>query len=334
MNIEKIKETLRNQPNYRYKQVFEAIYQKAISSWSEASSLPKNLRETLEKECSLDIPAEIYKSADKKTIKAVFKLADGFEVEAVLMRFGGRNTICVSSQAGCPLGCTFCATGEMGFNRNLEYFEIVNQVLFFARYLKNNFSEEEKITNLVFMGMGEPFLNYENVMKAIKFMHDPEIFNLGARRFSISTIGIIEGIKKLAKEKMEINLAVSVHAPNDKLRLSIIPSAKKYPLIKIMAATDDYIEKTGRKVMIEYLMLKDVNDTAVEAKQLAELTRHKLMVVNLISYNPGLGFESSTKEAISRFKRVLNESGVETTERFRLGRDIKGGCGQLAGKQI
>jgi len=249
--------------------------------------------------------------------------------EEFSLRGGDRNTVCVSSQVGCPLGCLFCATGKMGFKRNLENFEMVEQVLFFARYLKNL---KARVTNVVFMGMGEPFLNYENVLSAIKILNDKDGFNLGARKFSISTVGITEGIEKLAEESLEVNLAISLHAPDNELRSQLMPNGKKYNIEKILETVDDYIKKTNRKVMIEYLMIKDVNDSDDSAGKLAKLMKRRLYLVNLISYNPTADFQPSTKERIKRFKSILEKAGVYVTERYRFGREIKAACGQLVGK--
>jgi 23S rRNA (adenine2503-C2)-methyltransferase len=230
----------------------------------------------------------------------------------------------------------------MGFKRNLEVFEIIGQVLFFARYLKES---SEKITNLVFMGMGEPFLNYENVIQAIKIINDKEGFNLGARKISISTVGIIEGIEKLSNEKLQVNLAISLHAPTDKLRSKIMPINKKYNLREVFKAVDNYIEKTNRKVMFEYLMIKDLNDSSECARELVKLIKKPLYFVNLISYNPvenilteghynpTENFQSSPKEIIKNFKNILEKEGVSVTERYRFGRDIKAACGQLTAEK-
>ena len=241
MNLTKLEKVLEKEPAYRLKQVKKAAFRDLIDDWNKVSTLPLRLREKLNKGCPLLINGELFFSADQKTIKTLITLNDGLKIESVLMRhkprsrkslteqvrYGerfslrgkNRNTICVSSQIGCPLDCKFCATGKMGFKRNLEVFEMVEQVIFFARYLKKT---KEKVTNIVFMGMGEPFLNYENVISAIKILNDKEGFNLGARKFSISTVGITEGIKKLAEEKLQINLAISLHASNNKLRSELI----------------------------------------------------------------------------------------------------------------
>jgi len=328
MELTQFEEVLKKEPNYRLKQVKKAIFQNLIENWSEATNLPLSLREKLNEKCPLLIKGDSIVSQDQRTVKVLITLRDNLGIEAVLMRHkGGRNTVCLSSQVGCPLGCKFCATGQMGFKRNLEISEIIEQVLFFARYLKKF---GEKVTNLVFMGMGEPFLNYENVLGAIRILNDKDDFNLGARKISISTVGIIEGIEKLAKEKLQINLAISLHAPNDKLRSELMPINKKYPLKKVFQTVDDYIRKTNRKVMFEYLMIKNVNDSDDCARKLAKLMKKPFYLVNLISYNPTGIFQSSPKERIKKFREILEKEGVLVTERYRFGRGIKAGCGQLA----
>jgi len=332
MNFAQLKEVLKKEPQYRLKQAKKALFQDLIGDWSEAKILPQALREELNEKCPIEISAETFISKDKRTIKALITLKDGLKIETVLMRHrDGRNTICVSSQVGCPLKCSFCATGKMGFKRNLDSFEIVEQILFFARYLKQL---KRKVTNVVFMGMGEPFLNYESVILAIKILNDKEGFNLGARHFSISTVGIGEGIKKLAKEKLQINLAISLHAPDNNLRSKIMPINKKYPIEKVLREVDDYIQKTGKRVMIEYLMIKGLNDSDEQAKKLAKLMKGKpLVFLNLISYNPTGIFEPSLGQRIKKFKEVLEKNGIVVTQRYRFGQDIEAACGQLAGNK-
>ena len=330
MDLIQFKRFFNKQPKYRFEQAKRAIFQDLIKDWQEALTLPLNLREELNKKCPLEISAETFSSEDKNTTKALLTLKDGSKIETVLMHHKDkRNTICVSSQVGCSLNCSFCATAKIGFKRDLEVWEIIEQVLFFARYLKKN---KEKVANIVFMGMGEPFLNYENVIGAIKILNDKEGFNLGARHFSISTAGIIEGIKKLAKEKLQINLAISLHAPNDGLRSKLMPINKKYPIKKIFNAVDDYINNTRRRVMFEYIMINNLNDSKEHAKELARLMKKHLYFVNLISYNPTGIFEPSSFLKIKEFKEILEKEGVIVTQRHRFGQDIKGACGQLVAK--
>lgn len=335
MNLMKIAEVLEKEPVFRLKQVKKAIFFDLIENWDEATTLPQNLRQQLSKNCPLqELKAEkILTSKDGETLKVLFRLKDGLKVESVLMRhIDGRRTVCVSSQVGCSIGCKFCATGQQGFKRNLSSSEIIDQVLFFARLLKKS---KEKVTNVVFMGMGEPFLNYDNVLEAIKILNDKEGFNLGSRHISISTVGITEGIEKLAKEKLQVNLAISFHAPNNELRTKLIPINKKYPIEKILSAVDDYIKKTKRRVMFEYLMIDGVNNSPKQAEELAELLKKPLYFINLISFNP-IGhsdFKPSPGWKIKKFKEILEKAGLSVTQRYRFGREIKAACGQLAGRE-
>jgi 23S rRNA (adenine2503-C2)-methyltransferase len=328
MNIEKIEKIVKYEPAFRLRQIKKAVFHDLIKNWSEATALPKSFREKLEKEVPLDIRSEIFSSKDGRTVKASIELEDGLLIEAVLMKHTDkRNTVCVSSQVGCPLRCQFCETGKMGFKRDLTASEIISQVLFFARLLKK---ENEKITNVVFMGMGEPFLNWENVRKAIEVLNDDNCFGIGSRKISISTAGIIEGIEKLAEEFSQINLAISLHAPEGKLRSELMPVNKKYPLEKVLNAVDEYIKKTNRKVMFEYVMLGGVNDSEEQARKLANLLKKPLYMINLIAYNPTGRFKASPPEKIKKFKAILEKAGIFTTQRYRFGTDIEAACGQLA----
>ena len=327
MDLIQLKNFLSKEQPYRLQQAQKALFIDLIEDWREASVLPLLLRKNLSKICPIDIKAQIIFSKDEKTVKAIITLKDGLKIESVLMKhIDGRNTVCVSSQVGCALNCSFCATGKIGFKRNLEVFEIVEQVLFFARYLKK---KGEKVTNNVFMGMGEPFLNYENIISAIRILNDKEGFNLGARHISISTAGILEGIKKLAEEKLQVNLAISFNAPDDDLRSKIMPINKTYPIADMLGAVDNYIKKTKRKVMFEYLMLKDLNDSDVHAQRLSKLMKKPLYFVNLILYNPTGVFKPSSSVRIKKFKEILKKEGVQVTQRYRFGQNVKAACGQL-----
>ena len=391
MNFDKIEKILANEPKFRAKQVKQLIWRDLIEDWDKALTLPIELRERLKKECPLEIKAEVFPDKDGKSVKALIILADGLSVETVLMRHekgitpsvsppskGGegfyfRNTVCVSSQIGCPLGCVFCATGKAGFKRNLSYGEIVEQALFWARYHRlrgfetDNADNEDihpfnpqkisairGINNIVFMGMGEPFLNYDNVFEAIKILNDDNLLGIGARHISISTVGIIEGIERMVEDMPQINLAISLHAPNDELRQKLMPIDKKYPLAAVMAAAKDYVAKTNRKLMFEYIMIKGINDSTEHAKELAKLLNNRLFFVNLIAYNPtgdftplqnlqsssngtkeskkdfATGFIPSEPVQIKKFKDVLMKAGLQALERYRFGQDIKGACGQLS----
>ncbi|MDQ5970305.1 MAG: rRNA (adenine2503-C2)-methyltransferase [Patescibacteria group bacterium] len=328
MNLDKLYKVLADQKKYRVKQCQEAIFSNFLSDWSQASNLPKSLVEKLNAECPLQIEAQIFKSKDNKTSKALITLEDGLQIETVLLSHrDGRHTVCVSTEVGCPMGCTFCATGKMGLKRNLTYSEIVDQVLIFSRILHQT---GERVSNVVFMGMGEPFLNYDHVMKSIKYLNDKEAFNIGARHISISTCGILTGIDKFANEKMQINLAISLHAPNDELRTQLMPINRRFPLDKLFKTIDKYINKTGRKVMFEYLMIKGVNDRPEHARQLSKLMAKPLYMVNLIPYNPTDVYKPSDSKTIQNFKNILDKAGIEVVQRYSFGQDIKAACGQLA----
>jgi len=333
LNIKKLQSILEQYPSFRSRQANWAIFRELAESWGEVTNLPKDLRAILERECPLAIESEVVTADDGQTAKAVISLEDGVIIETVLMRHrGGRNTVCVSSQAGCPLGCDFCLTGQRGFTRNLTPGEIVGQILFFARLLK---PEGERIRNVVFMGMGEPFLNYDAVMNSIRLMNDPEGLKIGARRISISTIGIVKGIKKLTREPLQINLAVSLHIPDDRLRTRLIPANKEHPIGEVLEAVAGYIESTGRKVMIEYLLLDGINDSPEDAKKLIILLKRSLRhlyYVNLITYNPTGKYRSPPRNRIEKFQKALEEAGITVTLRHRFGREIKAACGQLAGE--
>ncbi len=340
MDIARLETALKNagEPKYRLDQAKKAVYGQLISSWGEASTFPVQLRERL----TADVPMsslEVVRSSSSTrgdTTKVAFKLADGNLIETVLMQhYGERNTVCVSSQAGCPMKCSFCATGTMGLKRNLTTEEIVDQVLHFGRVLKER---GERVTNMVFMGMGEPMHNYDNVMAAIRILNDQKGFSLGARHISISTCGIVAGINRMADEDLQVNLAISLHAPNDELRTRMMPVNRAYPLAKLMAAVEAYVQKTKRKVMFEYLLIKGLNDGLDTADELAKLMTYPLYHVNLIKYHttdvPGEGvLETSPREQRSAFMDRLMKHGVSVTHRITFGEDIDAACGQLANKE-
>lgn len=336
MNLSSLSEILIKEPKFRFSQANKALFKDFVSSWSEVSNFPKNLREELELACPLEIKAELSSSSNSSGAKALIELSDGEKIETVLIRQKnkeeGRNTVCISSQVGCPLACSFCATGDSGFVRNLSYLEIIEQVLFWSRFLKNE-NKGEKVDNIVFMGMGEPFLNYQEFIKAVKFLNNEETFNFASRRISVSTAGIVEGIKKLAGEKIQINLAISLHAAKDDLRKDLMPVAKKYPIYELIKAVDNYILKTNRRVMFEYLMIKNINDSDEHALHLAKLMKKPLFMVNLIPYNETGRFQASGRERIEKFKKILEDNRVPVTVRHSFASDIFAACGQLRLKQ-
>lgn len=321
-----------DQPTYRKKQIQEAVYKQLISDWDEALTLPKDLRDKLKQAVPLEIPAKVVN--DGRTRKAVITLADGLKIEAVLItNRDGRHTVCVSSQVGCPMACTFCATGKMGFSRNLTTQEIVNQVLLFSRELKKS---GDRVDNVVFMGMGEPLLNLYNVLEAIELINSPEGLEIGARSISISTCGMPEGIREIIEFPLQINLAISLHAPNDELRGELMPVASQYFIKEIWRELKNYIAAKKRKVMIEYVMIDNINDNELYAEELAGLITELpkgLTMVNLIPYNPTGKYRSSPKNQIQKFKQVLEEHGIEVIVRESFGGEISGACGQLANKK-
>jgi 23S rRNA (adenine2503-C2)-methyltransferase len=327
VNLELLQETLAAEPAYRARQVWEWTARGA-ASYGEMTNLPAGLRAALEERVpfsSLDVAHETL--AKDGTLKVLFHTADGHPVEAVLMRYrDGRRSVCVSSQSGCPLTCTFCATGRMRFGRNLTAGEILDQALHFRRL--------EPIDHAVFMGMGEPMLNLEAVMAAARRLPDLGVTH---RRTTISTVGWLPALRRFIDEVEEpIRLALSLHAPADALRSSLMPVNDRYPLEEVLAECRRYVELRRRKVFVEYVMLAGVNDEREHARELASLLDPKLFKVNLIPYNPtgnvfmGAGLEGSSRNAIARFKAVLDRARLPATVRLTRGRDIAAACGQLA----
>ena len=294
--------------------------------------LPKDLRAALASESfgrDAIEPVTIQHSNDRQTIKGLFRLHDGSEVEAVLMQHHGeRNTVCISSQAGCAYACAFCSTGQAGFTRHLSATEIFDQARYFARHLA---AQNRKVTNIVFMGMGEPFHNYDAVMDAVRLLNDPHGFGLGHRHITISTVGIVPKIDAFADEGIQVNLAISLHAPTDELRSSIMPVNRKWNLEELMAACRRYIAKTNRKIFFEYVMLDGVNDRPQDAEELARRMRGPLYHVNVIPYNatPDAALGATGDERIRAFTAILEAKGVLCTVRTPMGRDIAAACGQL-----
>ncbi|HTU69309.1 MAG TPA: 23S rRNA (adenine(2503)-C(2))-methyltransferase RlmN [Candidatus Baltobacteraceae bacterium] len=317
---------------FRLKQIYRAANKELLGSIGEVTTLPKELRETLEARgfsFSSVEPVVVQRSNDAQTTKGLFRLHDGNEVEAVLMEHrGDRTTVCISSQAGCAFACAFCSTGQAGFTRNLNAREIFDQARFFARELA---ARGKRITNVVFMGMGEPFHNYEAVMGAVALLNDPHGLGLGHRHITISTVGLVEQIDRFADEGLQVNLAISLHAPSDRIRASIMPVNRRYPLDALMGACERYVAKTNRKVFFEYVMLEGVNDSPESARELAELMRGKLYHVNLIPYNttPDGAFAGTPDARIWEFAAILDAASVPTTVRKNMGRDIAAACGQL-----
>jgi len=322
------------EPAFRADQVWKGMYQNLAQSPEEITALPKPLRQKLSEEIIFTHlkTEDRLVSSDAETEKTLFTLPDEARIETVLMHYDERETLCISSQAGCAMGCVFCATGQMGFKRNLTSGEIVEQVIHYARELMH---KGRKVTNVVIMGMGEPFHNYEAVMKAIRQLNDAQGMNLGARRFTISTVGIVPMIYRFAAEKHQVNLAVSLHAANDNLRNSLIPANRKYPLNKLMAACREYVEITGRRLTFEWALIAGVNDSTHDALELAALVKGINCHVNVIPLNPTAQFSGAptTAARAQDFKKILESSGIPCTIRLRRGIDIQAGCGQLAARQ-
>ncbi len=318
-------ETTLGEPPYRASQIFRWIYQKGVSDFSQMTDLGKTLRGKLDSLFTIT-PFTIKRilTARDGTLKFLFSLPEGDEIETVLMFYENRITICVSSQVGCPVGCKFCATGMSGFKRNLATYEIVGQIFFAQKYIR------KKITNVVFMGMGEPLLNYKNVIDAIHIINDKEGYNIGQRRMTLSTIGIIEGIRELAKERVKPNLAFSIHAPSDRIRDRIVPINKTYPLSRIIPALLEYRKITHRKITLEYVIIKNVNDSPESAEKLGQIARKLRAKVNIIPLNPvsGLGFNPPQDDLVERFAKIVGKS-VEVSIRKSKGREIQAACGQL-----
>jgi 23S rRNA (adenine2503-C2)-methyltransferase len=317
------------QPRFRSRQVEQAVTQGLAQSYDEITSLPLALRAALADAVPLlDLAVEEVQHAQDGTIKVGFSARDGFPVEAVAMRHRNRRTVCVSSQSGCPLACTFCATGDMGLGRNLTSGEILEQVLVLARMLRE---QDATVGNVVMMGMGEPFLNYDQVLAACRRINDPDGFGLGARSIAISTAGWVPGIERLADEPLQVKLALSLHAPNDALRSELMPVTRRFPLVRLMAACARYRERTRRRIFVEYLLLDGVNDSDELADELAELLPPAGYHVNLIAYNPtGSGFRGSPSARVEAFARRLQRRGLPASYRRSHGQDIDAACGQLA----
>ncbi len=318
------------QPKFRAKQIWRWLYQHFATDFAEMTDLSQSLRAQLQETSTIKVPlpVAVLKSSDGNTHKILFQLSDGAEIEAVLMRYNKRRTLCISTQAGCAMDCPFCATGQMGFRRNLSAGEIVAQVLYYARYLT---STAEKATNIVFMGMGEPLANYAETWEAIRRLNDAAGFGLGARHMTISTVGLVPAIRQMSREPEQVGLAVSLHAPTDKLRNELVPVNRRYPLAMLMQAVRDYITITHRRVTFEYALMDGVNDSNRQAEQLATLLKGLLCHVNLIPLNstPDSPYGGSPLERVHAFRDRLQAASIPTTVRIRRGIDIQAGCGQL-----
>lgn len=315
---------------FKATQVFEWLYQKRVTTIEEFSNIKKEAREQLQKDFSLELPKVIKREIDTDVEKYLFELSDNERIEAVLMRHNYGLSVCVSSQVGCNMGCKFCESGRLKKVRNLEAHEMVGQILVIESLIK------ERISSVVIMGIGEPLDNYENVIRFIKIINDAKGIQIGARHITLSTCGLIPKIKELSELDIQINLAISLHAPNDNLRSEIMPINKAYPLQDLMEAIKEYIKKTNRRVTMEYILLKGVNDQKKHAKELANLLRGMNVYVNLIPYNETnhIEFQKSDKETIDAFYRELQKEKIQVTVRREFGSSISAACGQLRSKEI
>lgn len=320
------------QPAFRTKQLIQGLYNKLYESFDSFDAIPKALRASLDAQFEitpLTLHSRIF-SKNKDTEKVLFQTHDGHLIETVLMRFERRNTLCISTQVGCPMGCVFCATGQQGFARNLSMAEILGQFIHFQRELRQ---KNEALRNIVFMGMGEPFLNYENVSKSLDALSDPERLGIGARHITVSTVGVIPRIAQFAKDHPQVNLAISLHAAEDALRTQLLPANKQYPLDKLIKACHDYIKTTNRKITFEYALIDQINDTPEHAHTFAKLIKGMLSIVNLITLNPSKAYPypGSSHTRVQAFRDIMVSHGIRVTVRLRRGIEINAGCGQLAG---
>lgn len=325
------------QPRYRADQVLRALYREAPADVDDFRQLPAALRQQLcEAGYTVGTAEEVRRvvSDDGQTTKLLLRMADGTLIETVLMQYPEadprrhpRSTVCVSTQAGCAMGCVFCATGQMGFERNLRAEEVVAQVVRMARLLRER---GQHVTNVVFMGMGEPLANYPETIRAVRILTDPRAFGLSQRAITISTVGVLRGIDRLAEEGLQVGLAISLHAPNDALRQELVPTAGPHSVNDLVSAAKRFFRKTGRRVTFEYALIAGKNDSPELARELAALLRGMNTHVNLIPVNPTAGgFRRPSRRRVLEFERILREAGINTTVRVEKGTEISAACGQL-----
>ena len=315
---------------FKARQVFEWIYKKHIYDFYEMSNISKVLQEKLNNTFSTNLLTIKTKQTSKLTNKYLFELDDGNYIEAVLMRHDYGNSICVSSQVGCNMGCTFCESGRLKKVRNLDAADMVRQIIMIQEDI------DERIDSVVVMGIGEPFDNYTNVMNFVRIINSPYGIEIGARHITISTSGLIPMIKKYGEEDLQTNLAISLHAPNDELRTKLMPINRAYPIKDLIKEISDYIDKTNRRVTIEYLLLKDINDTKECAIELSKLLRGLNVYVNLIPYNETshIEYKTSPKENVMNFYDILKKNKINVTVRKRFGDEIDAACGQLRANEV
>jgi len=315
------------EPRYRAEQVFSWVYQRGAEDLCQMSNLPRGLRERLAERFQLALPEVVKKAQDREAEKFIFRLTDGFIIESVHIKSAEGGTFCLSTQVGCDLSCCFCASGQMPFRRNLSAGEIVGQLLALDR-------SGGRPSNLVYMGMGEPFLNYEATMKSLEILQEQKGYSLGARRITVSTAGVVPEIYRFAREAGQVNLAISLNATTDAKRQAIMPIARMYNLRQLLDAAWDYTEVTGRRISFEYVLVRDVNDSHHDADRLVEMLKGKLAHLNVIPFNPiqGTTFRRPTKKELERFVNYLRKGRISVTMRHSAGTKLAAACGQLAGQ--
>ncbi len=318
-------------PAFRADQLFSWMHEKLVSSFDEMSNIPKNLKQRLNESCTLNTLTvrRVQTSKVDGTKKYLFSLEDGNLIESVMMRYKHGNSVCVSSQVGCAMGCSFCASTLNGCIRNLHASEILGQVYEIQKDIG------ERVSNVVIMGMGEPLVNYDNVMSFVRILSDEKALHVSQRNITISTCGIVPAIDRLSQESLKVTLALSLHAPNDRIRRQIMPVAKKYSMDEILSACDRYFESTGRRVTFEYCLIDGINDRPEHARELASRLKGRNAHVNLIPVNPTPenDYGAAAEKDIRRFLEILEEEGIQATRRREMGRDIDGACGQLRYKE-
>jgi len=325
-------------PSYRGEQVYNWLYKNGVSETKNMKNIPKNLREYIDDNYQITDLKEIKKNISSDgTVKYLWQLEDGENIEGVYLPFpeSGRHSACISTQVGCGLGCSFCATGIDGLKRDLSPGEIIDQVVKIQADISGDDFLEPRLSNIVFMGMGEPLANFDNLMKAVEILNSDHGFNIGMRKMTISTAGLVPEINKLAETNDQIGLAISLHAPNDRLRNKIMPINRKYSLNQLLNAAVNYIEKTGRRVTFEYVLMDSVNDSPELAVQLAELLRGINCHVNIIPANPvpELDIKRPVKKVVDNFYNTLDRNGIQVSIRKEMGSEIDAACGQLKRKQ-
>ncbi|MGM0602760.1 MAG: 23S rRNA (adenine(2503)-C(2))-methyltransferase RlmN [Bacillota bacterium] len=324
-------------PDYRGEQVFNWIYKNGITDYNSMTNIPKTMRKDLQKNFKMtDIKLMEKKKAADGTVKYLWELNDGENIESVYIPFekSGRHSICISTQVGCALGCSFCATGIDGLKRNLSTGEIIDQVLKIQQDISSETFGDPRISNIVYMGMGEPLANLNSVLKSAEIINEDDGLNIGMRKMTISTAGLVPEIRELAEKNDQIGLAVSLHAPNDMLRNKLMPVNRKYDITQLLQAVNYYIEKTGRRVTFEYVLMDGVNDSPELAIQLSDLLRGINCHVNLIPANPvpALNIKRPDKRILDKFFEILNDRGLQVTIRKEMGSEIEAACGQLKRK--